>query len=256
MRVTILGCGGSNGVPTIGNRWGECDPTNPKNRRRRPSVLVEEGGTTILIDTSPDLREQFLDAGVERLDAVLYSHDHADHSHGIDDLREINRLMAADIPVYGLQETMQTLTARFYYCFEQINQGQSYFRPVLLSNIISGVEPFTINNIVVTPFLQDHGYTLTVGYRFGSFAYSTDVLRLDEAAFSVLDGITDWVVDCVRRDPHPVHSHLENTLEWIDRVKPRRAWLTHMNNTLDYAALAATLPPGVMPAHDGLVIEI
>jgi len=256
MRVTVLGCGGSNGVPTIGNRWGACDPANPKNRRRRPSVLVEEGDTAILIDTTPDLREQLIDAGVERLDAVLYSHDHADHSHGLDDLREINRLMLAPVPVYGLIETLDGLKKRFGYCFEPLKPGDIYYRPVLTPHVISGTELFNIYNIPVTPFLQDHGYMPTVGYRFGTFAYSTDVLRLDEAAFAALEGITDWVVDCVRLEPHPVHSHLDNTLAWIKRVKPRRAWLTHMNNTLDYEALTALLPPGVMPAHDGLVIEI
>ena len=256
MRVTILGCGGSNGVPTIGNHWGACDPANPKNRRRRPSVLVEEGGTTILVDTTPDLREQLIDARVEKLDAVLYSHDHADHSHGLDDLREINRLMLAPVPVYGLDETLAGLKKRFGYSFEPLKPGDIYYRPVLVPNVISGKESFSIYNIPVTPFLQDHGYMATLGYRFGSFAYSTDVLRLDEAAFAALEGITDWVVDCVRMEPHPVHSHLANTLKWIERVRPRRAWLTHMNNTLDYDTLAALLPPGVLPAHDGLVIDI
>ena len=256
MRVTILGCGGSNGVPTIGNRWGACDPANPRNRRRRPSVLVEEGGTTILIDTTPDLREQLIDARVERLDAVLYSHDHADHSHGIDDLREINRLMLEPVQVYGLKQTLDELKKRFGYCFQPLKPDDIFYRPVLDSHEITGTESFNIYNIPVTPFLQDHGYMPTVGYRFGGFAYSTDVLRLDEAAFAALDGITDWVVDCVRLEPHPVHSHLKNTLEWIARVKPRRAWLTHMNNTLDYDTLATMLPEGVWPAHDGLVIDI
>ncbi len=256
MRVTILGCGGSNGVPTIGNRWGACDPANPKNRRRRPSVLVEQAGTTILIDTSPDLREQLIDARVERLDAVLYTHDHADHSHGLDDLREVNRLMLAPVQVYGLKETLDGLIQRFGYCFKPLNAGDIYYRPELVANEISGTDSFNIYNIPVTPFFQDHGYMPTLGYRFGSFAYSTDVLRLDEAAFAALEGITDWVVDCVRFEPHPVHSHLKNTLAWIDRVKPRRAWLTHMNNTLDYDELTAMLPPGVLPAHDGLVIEL
>ena len=255
MRVTVLGCGGSSGVPTIGNRWGTCDPVNPKNRRRRPSVLVEEGGTVILVDTSPDLREQLIDVRVEKLDAVLYSHDHADHSHGLDDLREVNRLMLAPVPVYATQATLDGLKKRFGYCFEPL-KGDMYYRPVLEANAISGFESFNIYNIPVTPFIQDHGYMPTLGFRFGNFAYSTDVLRLDEAAFAALEGVTDWVVDCVRLEPHPVHSHLENTLRWIERVKPRRAWLTHMNNTLDYDTLTAMLPPGVMPAHDGLVIDV
>ena len=257
MRVTILGCGGSSGVPTIGNRWGACDSANPKNRRRRSSVLVEQGGTQVVIDTAPELREQLLAACVSRLDAVLYTHDHADHSHGIDELREINRLMNCAVPVYGRAETLRGLAQRFPYCFQPLRNNETfYYRPVLDARTISGTEPFTVGALVVTPFLQDHGYSTTVGYRFGTFAYSTDVLRLDEAAFAALAGVTDWVVDCVREDPHPVHSHLSNTLEWIERVKPRRAWLTHMNNNLDYETLRKTLPTGVEPAYDGLIIEV
>ena len=164
--------------------------------------------------------------------------------------------MLAPVPVYGLDETLTGLKRRFGYSFEPLKPGGIYYRPVLVPHVISGTESFNIYNIPVTPFLQDHGYMATLGYRFGSFAYSTDVLRLDEAAFAALEGITDWVVDCVRMEPHPVHSHLENTLKWIERVRPRRAWLTHMNNTLDYDTLAALLPPGVLPAHDGLVIDI
>jgi phosphoribosyl 1,2-cyclic phosphate phosphodiesterase len=258
MRVTILGCGGSAGVPTIGNHWGACDPAEPRNRRRRPSVLVEQAGTTILIDTPPDLREQLIDARVSRLDAVLYTHEHADHCHGIDDLREINRLMQAPIPVYGNRETIEGVIERFGYGFRPLsaNNATSYYRPVLEPRIVAGTEPFTVGAVTVTPFLQDHGYMTTLGYRFGDFAYSTDVVRLDEAAFAALAGITVWVVDCVREEPHLVHSHLAGTLAWIDRVKPRRAWFTHMNNNLDYQTLLRRLPPGIAPAHDGLVIDV
>lgn len=257
MRVTILGCGGSSGVPTIGNRWGTCDPANPRNRRRRPSVLVEEAGTTILVDTTPDVREQLLSAGVSRLDAVVYTHDHADHSHGLDDLREINRLMSAPIPVYGLPETLDGLGRRFPYCFQPLEPDQTfYYRPVLTPHVIHGGETVALGAMAARSFLQDHGYTRTLGYRFGDFAYSTDVLRLDEAAFAALDGVKVWVVDCVRAEPHPVHSHLANTLEWIERVKPARAWFTHMNNTMDYATLMGLLPPGIEPAYDGLVIDV
>jgi phosphoribosyl 1,2-cyclic phosphate phosphodiesterase len=256
MRVTILGCGGSNGVPTIGNRWGTCDPAEPRNRRLRPSILVEHADTVILVDTTPDLREQLLAARVARLDAVLFSHDHADHSHGVDDLREVNRLMSAPIPIYGLPETVNNLSNRFSYCFQPLEPGaQSYYRPVLTPHTISGTAPFTVGALTIRPFLQDHGYWRTAGYRFGDFAYSTDVLRLNEAAFVALAGVNAWVVDCVREEPHPVHSHLSQTLGWIARVKPRRAWLTHMNNTMDYRTLMASLPTGVEPAYDGLVID-
>ncbi len=257
MRVTVLGCGGSAGVPTIGNRWGACDPTEPRNRRRRPSILVESGGTQILVDTTPELREQLIDARVNRLDAVLYTHEHADHSHGIDDLREINRLMDAPVKVYGPAEALAGLSARFGYCFKPLPpEVDFYYHPVLEAHAINGIEPFTIGSILVRPFLQDHGWSTTFGYRFGNFAYSTDVKTLDDRAFEALAGVTDWIVDCVREEVHPVHSHLEATLAWIRRVQPRRAWLTHMSNGLDYRTLAAKLPAGVAPAYDGLVIDV
>ncbi|MEI8394917.1 MAG: MBL fold metallo-hydrolase [Rhodospirillaceae bacterium] len=257
MRVTVLGCGGSSGVPTIGNRWGECDPANPKNRRRRPSILVEHDGTVVLVDTAPDLREQLLAAGVSRLDAAIYTHEHADHTHGLDDLREINRLMGKPIPVFGPAETIESLRKRFGYAFQPLeDRTLPFYRPVLVPEAICNLEPFTIGSITITPFLQDHGYSTTFGYRFGRFAYSTDVLRLDEAAFAALEGVSAWVVDCVRVDLHPVHSHLANTLDWIKRVGPHRAWLTHMTNNLDYETLCGVLPPGVEPAYDGLVIDV
>lgn len=255
MRVTVLGSGGSAGVPVIGNQWGNCDPTNPRNRRTRPSVLVEQDGVSILVDTSPDLRQQLLAADVQRLEAVVWTHQHADHAHGIDELREICRLMQAPLNVYGMAEHLEELKRRFGYCFEPLPMGAPVYRPVLIPHAVDG--PFAVNGVAVTPFVQDHGYTLTLGYRFGDFAYSTDVVRLDEAAFAALAGVKVWVVDCVREEPpHPVHSHLAQTLEWIARVKPERAYLTHMNNTMDYETVRRKLPPGVEPAYDGLVIDI
>ncbi|MCW2246677.1 phosphoribosyl 1,2-cyclic phosphate phosphodiesterase [Azospirillum fermentarium] len=255
MRVTILGSGGSAGVPVIGNQWGDCDPANPRNRRTRPSVLVEQDGVAILVDTSPDLRQQLLDADVQRLDAVVWTHQHADHAHGIDELREICRLMQAPLDVYGMAEHVEELKRRFGYCFQPLPEGAPVYRPVLTPHDVSG--PFSVKGVTVTPFVQDHGYTLTLGYRFGDFAYSTDVVRLDEAAFAALEGVKVWVVDCVREDPpHPVHSHLAQTLDWIARVKPERAFLTHMNNTMDYETIRRKLPPGVEPAYDGLVITV
>lgn len=260
IRVTVLGCGGSNGVPVIGNQWGNCDPANPKNRRLRPSVLVErgssrgKGGAAILVDTTPDLRQQLLNAGVRRLDGVVYTHHHADHAHGIDELREICRLMQGGLPVYGMAEHLRELGQRFAYCFEPLPDGHPIYRPVLAAHAVDG--PFVVGGVRVVPFPQDHGYMPTLGFRFGRFAYSTDVVKLDERAFAALEGIDTWVVDCTREDPHPVHAHLALTLDWIARVRPRRAYLTHMNNTLDYDTLRAKLPPGVEPAYDGLVIEV
>lgn len=255
MRVTVLGCGGSTGVPMIGNRWGRCDPANPRNRRLRASILVEQGGAAVLVDTSPDLREQLLAAGVARLDAVVWTHVHADHCHGIDELREINRLMHRPIPVFGEAGVLEELKRRFGYCFKPLEPEVTfYYRPVLEPRVIAG--PFGIDGIEVVPFEQDHGYSTSLGLRFGTFAYSTDVVRLDDRAFAALEGVDVWVVDCVREEPHPVHSHLEQTLAWIERVRPKRTILTHMGPGLDYDELRSKLPAGVEPAYDGMVIEL
>lgn len=257
MKVTILGSGPSSGVPMVGGRWGKCDPDEPKNQRLRASILVENDGTSILVDTSPDCRAQLLTAGVEHLDAVIYTHPHADHSHGIDDLRWINLAMQAPLPVFGDRNTLDQLAERFGYVFEPLPEDDvpvRFYRPVLVPTVIDG--PFSISGMDIVPFEQDHGHSTTLGFRFGGFAYSTDVVRMPEAAFGVLEGIDTWVVDCFRRAPHHTHSHLEQTLAWIERVRPRRAVLCHMGGDLDYATLCAELPEGVEPAYDGLELEI
>ena len=256
MKVTILGCGGASGVPAISAGWGRCDPTNPRNRRRRPSILVEQGATCLLVDTSPDLREQLLDAEVKRLDAVLYTHDHADHLHGIDDLREVNRAMKAAIPIWGTAELLDTINRRFSYVMEQPSPGAEFiYKPLLLPNIIDG--PFEIGGIPVIPFDQDHGYCRTTGFRFGSVAYSTDCVELPEEAFAVLAGIDLWVVGAlVDHPPHPTHADIDKVLVWIDRVKPRRVVITHMGTGLDSETLRRRLPAHAEPAYDGMVIEL
>jgi phosphoribosyl 1,2-cyclic phosphate phosphodiesterase len=254
MRVTVLGCGASTGVPAIGPNWGRCNPGDPRNRRRRVSVLVEIGDVTILIDTSPDLREQLIDAGVSRLDAVVVTHAHADHLHGIDDLRSVNRLMQSPIPLYADAKTLAEIEHRFGYTLEPIREPGRYHKPTLIGNEIVG--PFEIAGIRVVPFTQDHGFDTTLGVRIGGFAYSTDVVELDDAAFATIGGIELWIVDCLRRESHPTHSHLAKTLSWIARAGPRRAVLTHMDQSLDYSELSAELPAGVEPGYDGLMIEI
>jgi phosphoribosyl 1,2-cyclic phosphate phosphodiesterase len=254
MRVTVLGCGASTGVPAIGPDWGRCDPHDPRNRRRRVSVLVERGSTAILIDTSPDLREQLLDARVARLDAVVMTHAHADHLHGIDDLRSVNRLMQSAIPLHADARTLAEIGRRFGYALEPIREPGRYHKPTVVPHEIVG--PFEIEGIPIIPFAQDHGFSTTLGLRIGGFAYSTDVIELDDMAFATLEGIELWIVDCLRREPHPTHSHLAKTLSWILRVHPRRAVLTHMDQSLDYRELCAELPSGVEPGHDGLVIEL
>jgi len=256
MRVTVLGCGPSWGVPRIGGEWGQCDPANPKNRRRRVSVLVEEGEGVLLIDTSPDMREQLLSAAVRRIDAVLFTHAHADHLHGIDDLRSVNWLMQSAIPVYANHRTLDDIRRRFGYVFDAAKPDRQsvYYKPVLEPRAIDG--PFAAAGIPVKPFEQDHGFSKTLGFRIGGFAYSTDVVDLDAAAFAALAGIEVWIVDCIRRQPHITHAHLEKTLQWVARVKPKRAVLTHLDESLDYETLRRELPAGVEPGYDGLVIEL
>jgi phosphoribosyl 1,2-cyclic phosphate phosphodiesterase len=193
MRVTILGCGPSTGVPVIGGNWGRCDPSDPRNRRRRVSVLVEIGEVVILIDTSPDLREQLLDARVVRIDGVVLTQSHADHLHGIDDLRSVNRLMRSAIPLYADAQTLAEVDRRFGYVFKPVEEPDRYYKPTLVPHEIVG--PFEIHGISVVPFAQDHGFSTTLGVRIGPFGYSTDVTELNEAAFAALEGVDLWIVD-------------------------------------------------------------
>lgn len=250
MRVTILGCGTSTGVPRIGNDWGVCDPSEPKNRRRRCSIMVEEAGTRILVDTSPDLREQMLSADVKEIDAVVYTHDHADQTHGIDDLRVFALHKRRKVDVYADRATLDALEKKFNYCF--VDQ-RGY--PAILKSHEIGLRSFAVGSIEVQPIDQDHGTMRSLGFRFGPVAYSNDVVHLDDAAFDALAGVKLWIVDALRYTPHPTHSHLERTLSWIARVKPDRAVLTNMHIDLDYRTLKAELPPGVEPAYDGMVLD-
>lgn len=250
MRVTILGCGTSGGVPRIGNVWGVCDPAEPRNRRRRASILVEHDGTRILVDTSPDLREQCLSANVDDLDAVLYTHDHADHTHGIDDLRGFFFRRQRRMPIYGDTKTLRTLRTRFPYIFKSVKGYPALVEPTEIDG------QFNVNGITVQPFSQHHGPINSLGFRFGPIAYSTDLNGLPEESFKVLKGIDTWVVDALRPEPHPTHAHLDLTLSWIKRVKPRHAVLTHMTWDMDYQTLCRELPDGVLPAYDGMVIDL
>ncbi|WP_282608299.1 MBL fold metallo-hydrolase [Pelagibius sp. Alg239-R121] len=258
MKVTVLGCGGSGGVPlaggVVGGTWGACDPNNPKNRRRRVSILVEEQGTQVLVDTSPDLRVQLIDAEITRLDAVIYTHDHADHSHGVDELRYLAYANKGPIDTYMDEKTRESLTRRFDYIFSSSCDKSSLYRPLLNDCLIVG--NFEVGPIPVQPFVQQHGPTTSLGFRFRDIAYSTDASSLNETAFEALEGIKVWIVDCLRDEPHPTHSHFEQTLEWIERVKPERAILTHLNHQIDYEDLKSRCPAGVEPGYDGLTIEI
>jgi phosphoribosyl 1,2-cyclic phosphate phosphodiesterase len=257
MRVTVLGCGSSVGVPVLGNRWGRCDPDNPRNRRRRCSILVENDGFVLLVDASPDLREQLLDARVERIDAVLFTHGHADHTHGVDDLRPLYWESDGPINIYGDRGTLRELSVRFNYMFNQVPESPPHFRPPLLANEIT-LEAFDLGGMHIQPLLQDHGVSgESLGFIFdGRFAYSTDVAFMSDAELDRLAGIESWIVDCLREGESKAHSHLARTLEWIERVRPERAYLTHMTTDLDYAETLAKLPAGVEPAYDGLVLEV
>ncbi|MFV2002834.1 MAG: MBL fold metallo-hydrolase [Paracoccaceae bacterium] len=260
LRFTILGCGSSGGVPRLGGQWGACDPKNPKNARRRCSLLIERvapGGTTrVLIDTSPDLRAQLLDAGVGLLDAVVFTHSHADHMHGIDDLRMIVFNRRERLAVWADAPTQQALLSRFGYAFVQ-PEGSPY-APILNLFAISG----DINvdgaggRITLCPFEVPHGNTTALGMRINDLAYLPDVSDISAEAALALQDLGVWIVDALRRAPHPTHFHLERTLNWIKRIAPRRAVLTNMHNDLDYATLLRETPEHVTPAYDGMTIEM
>ena len=249
MKVTILGCGTSFGVPRIGGDWGACDPAEPRNRRRRASILVEHGGTRILVDTSPDLREQLLGAGVGALDAVIWTHDHADHVHGLDDLRAVSHARGGPLPGHARRDTLAALRRRFGYAFE----GKGGYPAIVDARELA--DDATFGAIRVRAVDQPHGAVTSAGLRFdgggSSMAYSTDCNELTEEMAELFEGVDLWVVDALRRRPHPTHPHLGRTLEWIGALRPRRAILTHMDNSMDYRALLGELPGGVEPGHDG-----
>ena len=235
----------------IGCACAVCRSDDPRNRRRRVSVFAESSGTRLLIDTPPDLHGQLVDAGVSRLDAVLYTHGHADHVHGIDDLRSINHHMGCALDAYGTAATIETISGRFGYAFKP--PGRVWTRPSLNPIVVTG--PFKHGEIAITPFSQEHGRSTTTGYRMGDMAYSTDVKALPDDSFAALEGVRLWVVDCLGYREHPTHAHLDLTLSWIARVKPKLAVLTHMSHQFDYETLRAALPAGVVPGYDGLVID-
>jgi len=256
MKVTILGCGSATGTPAVGRGWGDLDPKNPKNSRLRPSILVENGNTCILVDTSPDLRRQLLNAEVDRLDAVLYTHYHADHLHGIDDLRQINRSMNAAIDMYADVDTMDSIKQRFGYVLEPLSDGAtSYFKPTLNPHTLHDGDKLTIGDVDIEVFVQDHGYCKTLGFRFGPIAYSTDVVEMPEKAFDILDGVDTWIVGALIDQPHSTHAHVDKALNWMERVGPRRGVLTHMGFGFDYEVLKSRLPDHVEPAFDGMILE-
>jgi len=254
MKVRILGCGTSSGVPRVGNDWGECDRDEPRNRRRRASILASYGESRILVDTSPDLREQLLDAEVSDVEAVIWTHDHADHCHGIDDLRQLYHARRRPVAGYARQETLDLLHRRFGYAFEGVGGYPALVEANLLPAHVN------LGGVSVRAVDQPHGPITSAGLRFdaggASIGYSTDFNEMTDDMAAMFEGIDLWVVDALRRKPHPTHPHLAGTLEWIKALAPKRAVLTHMDNSMDYATLAAELPAGVEPAYDGMEIEL
>jgi phosphoribosyl 1,2-cyclic phosphate phosphodiesterase len=262
MRVTLLGTGASAGVPLIGGAdgggdWGVCDPTEPRNRRTRTSIVVESGeGTRLLVDTGPDLRGQLLACRIPRVDAIVYTHPHADHITGIDEVRILNRLVDRPLDAFATRETLDEMIHRFGYAFRPW-QPPGFYRPVLVAQEVAAGDTIEAAGMSVRLFAQDHGRIESLGLRVGGFAYSTDVVALNDAAFEALAGIDTWVVGCfLREGPHWTHADLPTVMQWLDRVRPRRAVLTHMGTDMDWAWLASHLPAGVEAGYDGMVIEV
>lgn len=261
LQVTILGCGSSGGVPRPGAGWGACDPANPKNRRRRCSILVErigtDGNTVVLVDTSPDLREQLIDAGVTRLDGVLFTHDHADHTHGIDDLRPLVIHQRRVAHCHATSITQTSLRERFGYIFETPD-GSGYPPIATLQTIQPGHDVVVDGpggTITARPFSMEHGTGYeALGFRFGDLAYASDVSSLDAAARAMLAHLDVLIIDALRYTRHPTHFSLAEALTLIAEVKPKRAVLTNLHTDLDYAKLVSELPPNVTPAFDGMII--
>lgn len=262
MKITILGCGASAGVPMIGGAdgagdWGQCDPLEPKNRRTRSSIVVESDcGQRLLVDASPDLRNQLIDNRIPGVDGLLFTHAHADHIAGIDDIRLLNRIAQRPLDAYGMQITLDEVSRRFGYAFNPWKPPH-FFRPVLVARPVEPGAVLEVAGLNIQIFRQNHGKIDSLGLRVGSFGYSTDVVALDETAFAVLAGVDTWVVDCfLRGEAHWTHANLSTVLEWVDRLRPRRTILTHMGTTMDWAWMVANLPDGVEAGFDGMVLTV
>jgi phosphoribosyl 1,2-cyclic phosphate phosphodiesterase len=262
LTLTILGCGSSAGVPRPALGWGACDPNNPKNRRRRCSLLAERTGdhgvTRVVIDTSPDLREQLIDADVDHIDAVFLTHEHADQTHGIDDLRSVVLHQRKRIPVYLNQSTADHILLRFSYCF--VSPPESDYPPILDSHLIQAGESLAIEGkggpLRLSAFIVQHGSIPALGYRIGDAAYTPDVNDIPPASWPFLQNLDLWIIDGLRYAGHPSHFSVNDALSWIERFKPRRAVITNMHSDLDYEVLRQRLPPNVIPAHDGMRLTL
>lgn len=255
VRVRVLGCGNSVGVPATGGFWGECDPAEPKNRRSRASIFIQKNNTNVIVDTSPDLRSQLNQvAPVNHIDGVIYTHSHSDHVHGIDDLRILWKQMKKPIDIYGNQATIDELVHRFSYIFQGSSDG---FFPLMMVPHTVG-DSLRIGDLAFRFFTQDHGTCETLGIRVGDFAYSVDMRNLDEHALHALEGVKTWVVDGggAWNENNPVHASISQISHWVDRLKPEMTYLSVLSPSMDYNDLCARLPPNIRPAYDGLELEV
>jgi phosphoribosyl 1,2-cyclic phosphate phosphodiesterase len=260
MKVTLLGTGGSAGVPMIGGAdgsgdWGDCDPAEPRNRRTRSSIVIESQNQRLLIDTSPDMRAQLLDCRIPGVDAILFTHAHADHITGLDDVRVLNRIVNRPLMAFATAETLAEMMRRFGYAFRPW-EPPHFYRPVLEAKPIRPGDIIEAAGLSVEVFTQNHGRVETLGLRVGAFGYSTDVVVLGDAAFAALEGVDTWVVDCFLRETHWTHANLTIVRDWVDRLKPRRTVLTHMGTEMDWAWMQANLPAGIEAGYDGMVLTI
>ena len=256
----MLGCGGSAGVPMIGGvdgggDWGACDPTEPRNRRTRSAIVIEAGQGALLVDTGPDLREQLLACKIKQIDAILYTHAHADHITGLDDVRILNRIAGRPLPAYAQAETLAALTTRFPYAFVPWEKP-NFFRPVLVAEPIAAGNTLNLLGMSIRLIDQDHGFSRTLGLRVGKFAYCTDVVALDAVAMQALQGLDTLIVDCFQRQPHRTHARLSIVQDWVRELRPTRTILTHMGPDMDWSWMQRTLPAGIEPGYDGLVVNL
>ena len=254
MKIRVLGCGTSTGVPRIGNDWGDCDPNEPKNRRTRSSILIESAGETLLVDCGPDLREQLLAAGTANIDRVIITHDHADHCHGVDDLRQLAQLRGREVPLHARPRTLERLERRFRYLFE----GVALYRPVVTPVVVAGEE--RLGNARINFVDQPHGGITSLGIRAdeagSSLGYAIDFHDLTPEMQEHYDRVDLWICDCLRREPHPTHAHLDAVLGWARDLKVGKLLLTHLDKSMDYATLKAELPDWAEPAFDGQEIML
>lgn len=254
MRVRILGCGTSSGVPMIGCHCAVCSSDDPRNKRRRCAITIQSDETTILVDTPPELRLQCVEAGIDRVDALLYTHAHADHVNGLDDMRSLNNAMDRPIDAIADATVLEKIRSRFDYAFQPPIPDRGWWRPCLNPVAMDG--PFMVGDILVRPIEQQHGRNPSWGFRVNNFAYSPDVNGFPPESLDLLQGLDLWIVDCLRDKPHPSHAHFDMTMSWIDRFRPKRTILTHMSHELDFSDLASRLPDGVEPAVDGMVVGV